>query len=137
MKSWMLPSFLALLLYGLWGFLGAKVSQFANFKTVFLVSCVGTMTIGLLAIPMISSKIELSFQGVSISLLQGLSTGCGTLMFFYALQRGPAIPIIMITALYPLVAVLLTALFLKQGLTPKQTFGIVFSMLAIYCLTIP
>lgn len=133
----MLPTFISLMLYGLWGFLGAKVTHLVNVKTVFFVSCLGTMTIGLLAIPLLSSKLELSFQGVSISLLQGLSTGCGTLMLFYALQRGPAIPIIMITALYPLVTVILTMIFLNQGLTPKQTFGIMFSMMAIYCLTIP
>lgn len=137
MNSWILPSFLSLMLYGLWGFLGAKASQFTNAKTVFIISCTGSMIIAILMGTFASTRFELSPHGLFFGLLTGLSTGLGTFMFMNALQRGPAIPIVMITALYPMVTVLLTFLFLKQGITTKQIFGVMFSMIAIYFLTFP
>lgn len=137
MKSWILPSFLSLMLYGCWGFLGAKASQFANAKTVFIISCTGSMMVAIMMGTFASSRIELSLHGVFFGLLTGLSTGLGTFMFMNALQRGPAIPIVMITALYPMVTVLLTFLFLNQSMTIKQICGVVFSMVAIYFLTFP
>ena len=136
MKAWALPSFFCLIFYGLWGFLGAKASELANAKTVFVISCVGSMIAGLIAIPLISTRIEITTVNMSLSLLTGLATGFGTLMFMYALQRGPVIPIIMITALYPVVTIFLAMLFLNQAITLKQGIGIVFSLIAIYCLTI-
>lgn len=137
MNSWIIPSITSLFLYGLWGFIGAKGSQVTNTKTFFVISCIGTLIAGLVVALMISTRFELSAKTVSLSLLNGLTAGFGTLMFIYAMQRGPAIPIVMITALYPMVSILLVALFLNESVTMKQTIGIVFSMIAIYCLTIP
>lgn len=137
MNSWIIPSIISLVLYGFWGFLGTKAAQYGNAKTVVVLSCLGTMIGGLCMLWMTSFQFEMTLKGMSFSLLTGLATAFGTLMFIYALQRGPAIPIIMITALYPLVTVVLTILFLKESVTVKQLVGIVLSMFAIYCLTNP
>lgn len=134
--SWILPSFIALFLYGCWGFLGAKASTLTNTKTVFVISCLGTMLAGLTVIPF-ATRLDVSLQSISFSMLTGLATGFGTLAFIYALQRGPTIPILMITALYPLITLALTILFLHQSITLKQSAGVFFSILAIYFLTIP
>lgn len=137
MNSWIAPSITALFLYGFWGFLGARASQLTNTKTVLVISCIGTLIAGLVVALMISSRLELSVKAASFSLLNGLATGFGTLMFVYAMQRGPVIPIVMITALYPMITVLLVAFFLNESVTLKQSIGILFTMIAIYCLTIP
>lgn len=137
LNSWFLPSIIALILYGLWGFLGAQASQLTNAKTVFVVSCIGTAIAGALAIPLVSTRLELTSHSMALCLLTGLVTGVGTLMFMNALQKGPVIPIIMITALYPMVTVLLAMVFLSQPITFKQVIGIILSLFAIYYLTIP
>ncbi len=134
-KPWIPPAIISLLLYGLWGFLGAKASQLTNAKTVFIISCIGTMIAGLMVIPLIPHRMEMSMPSLTFSLLTGLATGFGTLMFIYALQRGPAVPIVMLTALYPMITILLTFLFLNQTISLKQGIGILLSLTAIYCLT--
>lgn len=136
MQAWIIPSFISMFLYGCWGFLGAKASALTNTKTVFFISCVGTMLAGLTVIPF-ATKMDVSLQSISFSVLTGLATGFGTLAFIYALQRGPTVPILMITALYPLITLILTILFLNQSITLKQGLGVFFSILAIYLLTIP
>lgn len=86
---------------------------------------------------MIASRIEFNHHTLALSLATGLTTGFGTLLFLYALQRGPTIPIVMITALYPMVTVFLAYLFLHQSLSLKQAAGVLLSLIAIYCLSIP
>lgn len=137
LRSWILPSFAALILYGCWAFFGAKASQLTNSKTVFVISCLGTFAVGLGMLPFATRGIEFTLPSISFSILTGLTTGFGSLAFMYALQRGPTIPVLMITALYPLVTLFLTLLFLHQSLSLKQGLGVFFSMLAIYLLTIP
>lgn len=132
--SWILPSIISLILYGLWGFWGAKASLLTDAKSVFFISCVGTMIAGLAIIPLLS-KINFTPASALFSLLTGLATGLGSLMFIYALQRGPTIPIVMITALYPLITIFLSLLFLGQSMNAKQIIGVVFACLAIICFT--
>ncbi|MBT4963198.1 MAG: EamA family transporter [Francisellaceae bacterium] len=58
-------------------------------------------------------------------------------LYFFnaALQRGPAVSVIMIASLYPVVTALLCVMFLNQSLSIKQGIGIILTMVVLYLFT--
>ncbi|MEQ9349589.1 MAG: EamA family transporter, partial [Alphaproteobacteria bacterium] len=66
--------------------------------------------------------------------LSGLGLALGLLLFYLALELGKAAVIVPLTALYPVVAVLLSVLFLGERLTWVQWSGLVLALAGILLL---
>ena len=134
-QKWQLFTFLAFLFYGSWGFWGAKTSAEVGAKSAIIYSSLGTLCVALLALVLLHFKPQFSIKGISFGMLTGISTGLGTIFFIAALRIGTAIPIVIITALYPLVTTLLLILFFHQTLNLRIIIGIILSTLAIVLLS--
>lgn len=134
-KPWHGFSFLTLMLYGLWGFWGAKTSAEVGAKSANFYSALGTFIIGMCCFALMNFKPVYTMKGMTYGLLTGAATGIGTIFFIAALRIGPAIPIVVITALYPLISTILLILFFNQTITVKQIIGIVFSLIALVLLS--
>jgi bacterial/archaeal transporter family protein len=133
-KPWYGPTIASLLLYGLWGYWGAKTSSEVGARAANFYSAFGTFIIGMVCLAMMHFKPSFTLKGASFGLLTGASTGLGTLFFIQALRKGPAIPVVMITALYPLVTTFLLVIFYHQTLTIKQMLGVTLSLIALILL---
>lgn len=48
-----------------------------------------------------------------------------------ALRKGPVMPVVLMTSMYPMITLMLCMLFLKQGLTLKQVAGMIFAVIAL------
>ena len=59
----------------------------------------------------------------------------GTLCFFAAAERGKISLVVSVTALYPLITIILAALFLKEPLTLKHLAGMACALVAILLLS--
>ena len=123
------------MLYGLWGFWGAKTSAEVGAKSANFYAALGTFAIGLLCFSLMNFKPVFTVKGMTYGMLTGAATGIGTIFFIAALRVGPAIPIVVITALYPLVSTFLMILFFNQTVTLKQLVGIIFSLIALVLLS--
>ena len=68
-----------------------------------------------------------------------MSTGiigfAGSLCFLYAASRGPISLVAVLSALYPIIAIVLAVLFLNEAITIKQGLGIVLGIGAMILLT--
>jgi transporter family protein len=73
--------------------------------------------------------------GWAAAIAAGMSTGFGLFFFFRALNYGAASVIVPLTSLYPVVTVVLSWLFLKEGLSPRQLLGLVLAMAAVWLLS--
>ncbi len=135
-RSWQNLSLAALLLYGSWGFWGAKTAEVLNSRAALIFSSIGTLVVALLCLCLLHFKIEFSAKGILFGILTGLSTGLGTLFFIAAISKGPPVPIVVMTAMYPLVTTLLCIAFLHQAVTLKQIVGIGFSIVGVTLLII-
>jgi transporter family protein len=84
-----------------------------------------------------SSGIMLSWHpwGVGAALAAGICMAFGLLCFFQALASGPATVVVPLTALYPLVTVILAWLILAEGLTLRHLAGIVLALAAVWLLS--
>jgi bacterial/archaeal transporter family protein len=129
--NWYFPSLIALFLYGAWGYWGARASSFINPLSITFYSSLGVLLSGIFALVLINFKPDLSTQGSVYGLLNGLANGVGCIFFILALQKGPAMPVVLITSMYPLITLILCIVFLKQGITGKQALGMFFAILAL------
>lgn len=79
--------------------------------------------------------IRFVWTGIGWALMAGLLGGGGTLILYTLLRSAPASVIIPISAIYPVITVLLSVLFLGEKLTWQQVVGLVFAVAAIWLLS--
>jgi transporter family protein len=74
---------------------------------------------------------SLSSRDIFIGVLGGITNGLGSWFLFAALENGAKASVaIPLTALYPLLTILLAVVFLAERLTPLQGVGILFAIVA-------
>jgi len=74
--------------------------------------------------------------GILYALLSAIAGTAGIFFYYMAVSRYKLSVVIAITALYPLVAILLSFLLLKEGINLKQGLGIIFALLAVILFSI-
>jgi transporter family protein len=76
-------------------------------------------------------------MGKAWAFLTGILGGTGNIAFFHALViGGKASIVIPATGLFPLVTVILAAIFLRERLGSLQKIGVVLALAAIYLLSL-
>ncbi len=80
-------------------------------------------------------KPETNFKGLSYGLLTGIAYGIGCLFYFLAADKGKIITVVTLTALYPLVTILLSYLVLHETISLKQVGGITLALISIYLMS--
>jgi len=100
------------------------------------------LTAGLLLLePLVypgSALLVYSRWNLSWGLLSGLLNALGSWALFASMKLGGKASVVSpLTALYPLVVVLLAPLILRESITPLQVAGIICSLLAGVLLSIP
>jgi len=134
-EVWLLPSLLALFIWGLTGFLnkialrGLPPLHLLVYGAVFflLSACVVQLFYG---------GIDFDAKGVVLALCVGAAGSIGQLMFLIALRDGPLTFVSMISSLYPLVSALLAYVFLSEPISPRQAAGIALGIAAIVLLVV-
>ncbi|KTC87365.1 MULTISPECIES: EamA family transporter [Legionella] len=129
--TWYFPSIIALLLYGAWGYWGARASSFINPLSITFYSSLGVLVAGFLALALLDFKPEISAKGSVYGLLNGFANGIACIFFIIALRKGPAMPVVLITSMYPLITLILCVVFLKQGVSSRQALGMLFAVAAL------
>jgi transporter family protein len=91
----------------------------------------GGLPVGLAFLAFRRFRIEKSFAGISLGLIIGAIGGLGQLALFAAYHGSANTSVVtVISALYPLVTVLLAFIFLRERLTKVQLAGLVFAAAA-------
>jgi uncharacterized membrane protein len=65
-----------------------------------------------------------------------LFAGIGVIFFYRALSTGDASRVVVFTALYPLIAVILSVLILHESITLYKVIGIVCALAAVIFLSL-
>ena len=133
--SWLAFSLMALGLWGVWGFLSKVATQQLPPQAVYLLAVCGhSAVIGYL---WLGGGLAIPWQpwGLAAGLGAGVCMAFGLLAFFRALAGGAAAVVVPLTALYPLVTVLLCGLLLREGINLRQFVGIILALLAVWLLS--
>ncbi len=135
MTEWLPAATLALFSFGLWGFFSRLALNYIDTKSALVFQTFGVLLIGLIALFLLDFKPETEMRGTGFGILTGLAYGIGCLFFLVAADRGKLITIVTLTALYPLITILLSTIFLQEAINLKQAIGIGLALVAIVLLS--
>ncbi len=135
MDNWFLSAFFALIIYGFWGFFPKLAVNYIDPRSALIYQVLGAMAVGGIVLGMVGFQPQSHPKGVLFAVLTGVAGIVGTLFYFAAASKGRISVVVSLTALYPLVTILLAAIFLREPITLKQGFGVICALLAITLLS--
>jgi transporter family protein len=140
LPTWLLWSLLTIVLWGTWGLVSkiasAGVDAYMN-QLLYTAGLAPLMVF--VAWTVHGEKREKKLNrgaGVFWAFLTGILGGVGNIAFFQALVKGGKASVVApVTALFPMVTVLLALLFLEEKLGRTQWLGLALAFAAIYMLS--
>lgn len=135
MTQWLPSALISLLSFGLWGFFSKLTLNYIDSKNALIFQTIGVVIVGTLLFCLIEFKPATEMKGISFGLLTGIAYGVGCLFYLFAVDKGKLITIVTLTALYPLVTILLSYFLLQEAISLKQCLGIALALLAIFLMT--
>lgn len=130
MKAWYLYAMATVMMWGVWGVFSKLASAHARPRQMLLFQSVGVLAFALVVLGIEKFKVEPTGAGFGWSFAAGFLTFLGFLTFFAALEKGKASTVVTVSALYPVVTIVLSILFLHEKLTGRQTAGIALALAA-------
>jgi uncharacterized membrane protein len=138
MPPWFLLTVLAVLCWGLWAVASKLVGDAVTAAQAQALSAVGLLPVLLvLALRRRPADPGDRRRGLTRAALAGVLTCAGNVAYYHALNLGgKASTVVPLTALYPLVTVVLAVLLLRERLNRVQAAGIVLSLAAIWLFNV-
>lgn len=133
--NWLFAATSALLSFGLWGFFSKIAVMNMDYRSTLVYQTAGVMIVGILVLGLMNFKPATDVKGVSYAILTGAAYGVGCLFYFIAASKGKIITVVTLTALYPLITIVLAYLLLKETVSAKQYIGIFLALIAIILMS--
>lgn len=135
MTPWLPPALLSLVSFGLWGLFSKLSLNYIDSRSALIFQTLGVLAIGLFIFGSSNFKVATDSKGLGFALLTGIAYSLGCFLYLVAADKGKITTIVTLTALYPLVTLLLSYFFLKEEINLKQCTGILFALIAIYFMS--
>ncbi|HKQ38039.1 MAG TPA: DMT family transporter, partial [Verrucomicrobiae bacterium] len=138
MRAWFAWSLLALISWGIWAILARAIGDALSPAQSQALSTLGMLPI-IAVVPFLGKKqlARKPRKGTAVALAAGMLSCLGNVTYYHALNRGEkAATVVPLTAMYPLVTIVLAVLLLRERLNRVQLGGIVLSLAAIYLLNV-
>jgi len=136
MAHWFTPAIIGFFLFGLWGFFPKLSTNYIDPKSALIYEVAGGMVIGLVTLCLVEFRPEFHIRGTAYAILTGMAGTLGVLFFFFALSRGRASIVVTLTALYPLVTILLAYFLLREPISLRQGVGMILALIAMVLFSI-
>ncbi len=132
MTHWLPAAILSLLSFGLWGLFSKLSLNYIDSRSALIFQTAGVLLIGLLVFGASNFKVAMHGKGLLFALLTGIAYSLGCYLYLIAADKGKISTVVTLTALYPLITLLLSFVFLQEAINLKQGLGIIFALIAIY-----
>lgn len=131
MGHWFAPAALSFVCWGLWAFLPKLTTRYLDPRSALVYEVLGTMLVAVVVLFSLGGRPAVDPRGIGLAVLTGVVGVIGALGYLFAVVRGPVTLISTVTALYPVLAVLLAALILHEPVSLRQGLGILLALVAI------
>ena len=135
MKEWAIPTLLAVIFWGIWGFFPKLTVQYIRPLSAILFEIVGATMVALVILFLLDFKLDFHPKGAIFATSTGVFGILGALCFLMAVSKGKLSVVVTVTALYPIVTLTLAALILKQPISVTEALGILLALIAIVLLS--
>lgn len=133
-----IPTFLVvgtIIFWGLWGFFSKLAVQKIGLQVaIFSYSISLVIMVAYLLFTSQLFPLKNDSLGILYAVLAGASVGIASVFIYTLLGMKPAGIAIAITAIYPVVTLILSMFFLKETLTATQTLGFILALAALVLL---
>jgi transporter family protein len=136
LKIWFVYALLTVVTWGLWGVFSKLASNYSKPRQALLFQTVGVLAFTVIVLFIEKFRIEWNVAGFSWAALGGFFAFIGFLTFFAALEKGNASTVVTLSALYPLVTILISIALLHERLTTRQGVGIALALVASALLAV-
>ena len=139
MPAWLSWTLAALLSWGVWAVLSKALGDALTAEQSQALSTIGLMPILVpLALKTRLTWRAASRRGIALAFVGGAITCLGNIAYYAALARGEKVATVAsITAMAPLITVLLAVLLLRERMNGLQLCGLALSLLAIWLFNVP
>lgn len=138
MPRWLFLALSAVLCWGLWAILSKLIGESVSAAQSQALSTLGLLPV-MLALAA-SKKLTATGnrrRGIRNAIFAGGLSCVGNVAYYHALNvGGKASTVVPLTALYPLVTIVLAVIFLRERLNPVQLVGIALSLVSIYLFNV-
>ena len=128
MKEWLFPTFGAFLLWGLWSFIPKITTKYISPKSAIIFEVLGGIIFATIVLISLKFKPDIHPKGIMLAISTGILGFAGALCFLYAASKGPISLVAILSALYPIIAIVLAMFFLNETITIKQGMGIILGL---------
>jgi transporter family protein len=134
LTGWQAWSLLALFAWGLYGFLPKLAGQHLAPSSAMIYYALGVAGVAGVAAAVGGFQARAPAAGIFWSVLTGTCGALGGLAYFYALRDAPVSVAAPLTALYPVISLLLAFAVLRETVSPRQWFGVALALAAIWLI---
>jgi transporter family protein len=135
MKDWFFLAILTLLTWGFWAFLPKLATRYIDANSAMVYQVLGGVLVGVGVLVAMKFKVQFNIPGFSYGIATGLLGFLGAFFYLLAVSKGPISLVAPISAVYPMIAILMGLIFLNEFVTAKQGVGIALSVVAIYLIS--
>src|SRR6266550_6678694 len=114
MPAWLIYSFLVVLLWGLWAFLPKLATRTLDAPSVLFYQQVGAVVMSIAVLAAVHFRLKSEPRGIAWAMVTGVLGVAGLLCYLQAAARYRISVVVMLTALYPLLTILLSIVVLKE-----------------------
>ena len=132
--GWFELSLITLIIWGVWGLVGKLALNNLDWRTLYLFTSIGAVFVYLIFYAVVKPSFIIN-TGSYYALVAGALGVAGSLTYYLALNQGKVSVVGPLTALYPLITVLLATTVLKEKLTFYQGFGVLLAIIAIILIS--
>jgi len=135
MPQWFVFALLSMLLYGVWGFFSKLATSALKPTNAYIYQLIGILLGGVVMTFLVRFQPAGKPAGIAFALATGVVGTFAAYFFFNAVAQGRSSVVVTVSALYPLVTLLLSYLFLHETLSLKQLLGVGLALAAILLLS--
>ena len=133
--AWLPYALLVLVGWGIWGLVQKPLTDETDVWSVAFVQFGVTLSWGLGSALVRRQKLDPRTPGLKFATGAGVCAYSGSLAFLLAIDRASASLVVPMTAMYPVVTIILGVVLLNERLTVWHKVGVVLSLAAIFFLS--
>lgn len=137
-NHWLPHSIITLTLWGVWGIFGKLAYRSISPREYIPLVLIGNIAVLIIASFFLlrPSHFRITSQDAIFAVISSIAYIAGGLFFFLALGKGETSKVVLITALYPIITISYSLLFMNEPISATKLIGIVTVFLGIIFLTV-
>lgn len=131
MNTWILPAVLCMAAWGFSRLFPKMATNSLDPKSAMIYEVMGEMLVAFFVLASLGFRPAFDLKGSGYAMLAGILGAIGVYFYLVAADRGNVSQLVAVTALYPVITVLLGVFVLNETVSLKEGIGMVLALIAI------